>query len=66
MYHNQPAPLAALKDAVHQNVSAIRQEMLLNAMNDMVPRLTAVLLEAVLVHIESLLQLTLIKITYNL
>ncbi len=41
MYRDQPASLAALKDA---DVSAITQEMLLNAVNGVVTRLTAVLL----------------------
>ena len=65
MYRHQPASLAALKDAVRQNVSAITQEMLLNAVNGMVTHLTAVLLNNEQ-HIESLLQLTLIKLTCDL
>ncbi|GFQ83188.1 uncharacterized protein TNCT_100171 [Trichonephila clavata] len=44
VYRDQPASPAALKDAIRQNVSAITQEMLLNAVNGVVTRLPAVLL----------------------
>ena len=44
VYRDQPASLAALKDAIRQNVSAITQEMLLNAVNDVVNHLTVALL----------------------
>ncbi|GFW40258.1 transposable element tc3 transposase [Trichonephila clavipes] len=54
-YRDQPASLAALKDATHQNVSAITQEILLNAVNGVVTRLTAVLLNDEQ-HMEHLLQ----------
>lgn len=54
VYRDQPASLAALKDAIRQNVSAITQEMLLNAVNGVVTRLTAVLLNDGQ-HIENLL-----------
>ena len=40
----QPASIAALKAAIRQNVSPMTQEMLLNAVNGMVVRLTAILL----------------------
>ena len=53
-YRDQPALLTALKDAICQNVSAIMQEMLVNAVNGVVTHLTAVLLNDVL-HIEHLL-----------
>ena len=43
-----------MKDAIYQNVSAITQEMLLNAVNDVVTHLSAVLLNDGL-HIERLL-----------
>ncbi|GFW81918.1 hypothetical protein TNCV_2885921 [Trichonephila clavipes] len=43
VYRDQPA-LAALKDAIRQNVSAITQEILLNTVNGVGIRLTAVLL----------------------
>ncbi|GIY66027.1 hypothetical protein CEXT_66191 [Caerostris extrusa] len=42
VYRDQPASLAAPKDAIRQNVSAITQQMLLNAVNGVVTRLTAV------------------------
>ena len=54
VYRDQPASLAALKDAIRQNVSAITQEMLLNAVNGVVTRLTAILLNDGQ-HIENLL-----------
>ena len=44
VYRDQPTSLAAPKDDISQNVSAITQEMLLNAVNVMVSHLTAVLL----------------------
>ena len=65
VYRDQPTSLAAPKDDISQNVSAITQEMLLNAGNVMITHLTAVLLNDEQ-HIESLLQLTLIKLTRNL
>ena len=54
MLRDQSDLLAALKDVIRQNVSAITQEMLLNAMNGVVTPLIVVLLNDGL-HIESLL-----------
>ena len=44
MYRDQSASLAAQNDALRQNMSAIMHEMLLNAVNDVLTRLTTVLL----------------------
>ncbi|GFX59766.1 uncharacterized protein TNCV_1778051 [Trichonephila clavipes] len=54
VYCDQPASLTALKDAIRQNVYAITQEMLVNAVNDVVTRLIVVLLSD-RQHIEHLL-----------
>ena len=54
MYRKQPSSLAAVKDALCQNVFTITQEMLINAVNGVVTRLIAVLLNDGQ-HIELLL-----------
>ncbi|GFW62382.1 hypothetical protein TNCV_290561 [Trichonephila clavipes] len=62
VYHDQPKSLAALKYVIHQNEPAVTQEILLNVVNGVVIRLTAVLLNDGQL-IEHLLQyrLTVIK-----
>ena len=65
VYQQQLASLAALKDAIRQNVSVIMQEMTFNAVKGVLSRLIAVLLNG-RQHIELLLLLTVIQLTCKL